>query len=167
MKIWAFVAEIFSKQYWCFLILDFQCIFDISAIMQLQSLQRWIITECLWNFFETRSQNGPISVQWKHQSEFIFCILRLSHKHITFDTLRWTPCTSQYFLKNSRYLWRFSEGDKLSQTRCLLTSTMSSAAAWQVRMDKSRSGILKKGHNLGVNLGLVNLGLRKPRKMEF
>ena len=70
------------------------CIFDISVIMQLQSLQRWIITECLWNFFETRSQNGPISVQWKHQSEFIFCILRLSHKHITFDTLRWTPCSS-------------------------------------------------------------------------
>ena len=28
-----------------FLIIDFQCIFDISAIMHLQSLQRWIITE--------------------------------------------------------------------------------------------------------------------------
>ena len=92
MKIWAFVAEIFAKQYWCFLIIDFQCIFDISAIMHLRSLQRWIIIEWLWNFFETRSQNGPISVKWKHQSQLIFWILRLSHKHITFDTLRWTPC---------------------------------------------------------------------------
>ena len=90
---WAFVAEIFAKQYWCFLIIDFQCIFDISALMHLQSLQRWIITGCLWIFFfETRSQNGPISVQWKHQSVLVFCIFRLSHKHITFDTLRWTPC---------------------------------------------------------------------------
>ena len=82
-----------KKQYRCFLILDFQCIFDISAIMQLQSFQRWIITECLWNFFETRSQNGPISVKWKHQSQLIFCILRLSHKHIDFNSSRGTPCT--------------------------------------------------------------------------
>ena len=91
MKIQAFVAEIFAKQYWCFLIIDFQCIFDISAIMHLWSLQRWIITECLWNFFETRSQNGPISVKWKHQSQLIFCILRFSHTHITFDTLKKHP----------------------------------------------------------------------------
>ena len=96
MKIWAFVAEIFAKQYWCFLIIDFQCIFDISALMHLQSLQRWIITECLWIFFKTRSQNVLISVQWKHQSELIFCILRLSHKHITFDSSPGTPCS---FLK--------------------------------------------------------------------
>ena len=92
MKIWAFVAEIFAKQYWCFLIIDFQCIFDISAIMHLRSLQRWIITEWLWNFFETRSQNGPISVKWKHQSQLIFCILRLSYKHIDFDSSQGTPC---------------------------------------------------------------------------
>ena len=91
MKIWAFFAEIFTKQYWCFLIIDFQCNFDISAIMHLRSLQRWIITEWLWNFFKTRSQNGPISGQWKHQSELIFCILRLSHKHITFDILKKHP----------------------------------------------------------------------------
>ena len=94
MKIWAFVAEIFAKQYWCFLIIDFQCIFDISAIMHLRSLQRWMITEWLWNFFETKSQNGPISVKWKHQSQLIFCILRLSHKHITFDTLKKHPVRS-------------------------------------------------------------------------
>ena len=75
-----------------FLILNFQCILHIFTNMSLQNLQRWKITEWLWNFFETRSQNGPISVQLKHQSEFIFCVLRLSHKHITFDTLRWTPC---------------------------------------------------------------------------
>ena len=37
----AFVAEIFAKQYWCFLIVDFQCVFHISPIMHLQSLQRW------------------------------------------------------------------------------------------------------------------------------
>ena len=76
-----------------FLIIDFQCNFDISAIMHLRSLQRWIITEWLWNFFKTRSQNGPISVKWKHQSQLIFCISRLSHKHITFGTLKLTPCT--------------------------------------------------------------------------
>ena len=29
MKIQAFVAEIFAKQYWYFLIVDFQCIFHI------------------------------------------------------------------------------------------------------------------------------------------
>ena len=96
MKIWAFVAEIFAKQYWCFLIIDFQCNFDISAIMHLRSLQRWIITEWLCNFFETRSQNGPISVKWKHQSQLIFCILRLSHRHITFDSSNGTPCSSDW-----------------------------------------------------------------------
>ena len=53
MKIWAFVAEIFAKQYWCFLIIDFRCIFDISAIMHLKSHQRWVISEWLWNFFKT------------------------------------------------------------------------------------------------------------------
>ena len=31
-KIRAFVAEIFAKQYLCFLIIDFQCIFHIMAI---------------------------------------------------------------------------------------------------------------------------------------
>ena len=100
MKIRAFVAEIFAKQYWCFLIIDFQCIFYISAIMHLWSLKKWIITEWLWNFFESWSQNGPISVKWKHQSHFIFCILRLSHKQITFDSSRGTPCSScLYWMK--------------------------------------------------------------------
>ena len=47
----------------------------------------WMIVE----FFETRSQNGPISVKWKHQSQLIFCILRFSHKHSTFDTLKKHP----------------------------------------------------------------------------
>ena len=42
----------------------------------------------MWNFFEPRSQNGPISVKWKHQSQFIFCMLIFSHKHITFDILK-------------------------------------------------------------------------------
>ena len=86
------VAEIFANQYWCFLIIDFQCIFDISAIMHLQSHQRWIISEWLWNFFKTRSQNSPISVKWQYQSQLIFCILKLSYKHITFERSRGTPC---------------------------------------------------------------------------
>ena len=38
MQIRAFGAEIFAKQYWSFLIIDFQCIFDISAITHLLSL---------------------------------------------------------------------------------------------------------------------------------
>ena len=103
MKVRAFVAEIFAKQYWCFLIIDFQCIFDISAIMHLRSLQRWKITEWLWNFFETRSQNGPISVKWKHQSQLIFCILRLSHKHITFDILKKHPVKSYWHVVDLCY----------------------------------------------------------------
>ena len=102
MKIQAFVAEIFAKQYCCFLINDFQCIFDISLIMHLRSLQRWIITEWLWNFFETRSQNGPISVKWKHQSKLIFCILRLYHKHIDFNSSWGTPCSFQCIHQISR-----------------------------------------------------------------
>ena len=69
----------------------FQRIFNIYAIMHLRSLQRWIITEWLWIYFETRSQNGPISVKWKHQSQLIFCILRLSHKHTDFNSSRGTP----------------------------------------------------------------------------
>ena len=40
------------------LILNFQCILHIFTNMSLQNLQRWIITEWLWNFFKTRSQNG-------------------------------------------------------------------------------------------------------------
>ena len=95
MKIWALVVEIFAKQYWWFLIIDFQCIFDISTIMHLQSLPRWIITEWLWDFFETKSQNGPISVKWKHQSQLTFCILRLSHRHIDFDSSQGTPCSNK------------------------------------------------------------------------
>ena len=44
IKIGASVGEIFAKQYWCFLIVDFQCIFHIPLTIHLQSLQRWIIT---------------------------------------------------------------------------------------------------------------------------
>ena len=76
--------------------------------MSLQNLQRWKITEWLWNFFETRSQNGPISVKWKHQSQLIFWILRLSHKHITFDILKKHPVFLSFgfsWLMNSMILW--------------------------------------------------------------
>ena len=63
----------------------------------------WLmITEWLWKFFETRSQNGPISAKWKHQSELIFCILRLFHKHITFDTLKNLPVFDEHpFARNN------------------------------------------------------------------
>ena len=54
-------------------------------------------------FFETKSQNGPISVKWKHQSHLIFCILRLSHKHITFDSSRGRPCISGPSGLNKKY----------------------------------------------------------------
>ena len=127
MKIWAFVAEIFAKQYWCFLIIDFQCIFDISAIMHLRSLQRMIITEWLWNFFETRSQNLPISVKWKHQSQLIFCIIRLSQKHIDFDSSQGTPCIwgiwlvryqgeKQYQYQTTKRSWSPNNQSRLSLT---------------------------------------------------
>ena len=96
MKIQAFAAEILAKLFWLFFIIDFQCIFDISAIIHLRSLPRWIITEWWWNCFEIRPQNLPISVKWKHQSQLIFCILRLSHRHITFDSSNGTPCSSDW-----------------------------------------------------------------------
>ena len=80
------------------LILNFQCILLIFTNMNFQSLLRWIITEWSWNFFcETRFQNGPISVKRNHQSQLIFCILRLSHKHIEMNTLVfWCRCIPLY-----------------------------------------------------------------------
>ena len=36
-----------------------------------------------------------------------------------------------------------------------------------VRAVKTGGGILKKCLNLNVKLGLIKLGLRKPRQMEF
>ena len=45
------------------LIHNFQCILHIFTNMNLQNLQRWIITEGLWNFFKTKSQNGWSSVK--------------------------------------------------------------------------------------------------------
>ena len=59
-KIWAFVAEIFAKLYWLSKIILFPCIFHILSITCLKSLQRWIITKKLWNFWETRYQNGNL-----------------------------------------------------------------------------------------------------------
>ena len=99
--------EIFAKQYWLLKIINFQCILHIWTYINLQNHQRWIITEWLWNFFETRSQNGPISVKWKHQSQLIFCILRLSHKHITFDTLKKHPVCPGLLISLTflRYSW--------------------------------------------------------------
>ena len=102
MKIRAFVREIFAKQFWCFLFIDFQCIFYISAIMHPRSLPRWIFTEWLWNCFEIRPQNLPISGKWKHQFQLIFCILRLSHKHTDFVSSRGTPydCLFHFYKRN-------------------------------------------------------------------
>ena len=53
------------------------------------------ITKWLWNFFLTWSQNGPISVKWKHQSQLI------SHKHITFNTLFCKPPCSSWNLQRA------------------------------------------------------------------
>ena len=45
IKIRAFVADIFAKQYWLLKIINFQCILRISTFLHLKSLHRWIITE--------------------------------------------------------------------------------------------------------------------------
>ena len=45
---------------WLLKIINFQCILYISTVLHLQSLQRWIISETLWNFLETRYQNVPM-----------------------------------------------------------------------------------------------------------
>ena len=52
-------------------IINFQYILHISTVLLLQSLRRWIITEWLWNFFETRYQNGPTSGIIWHMSHLI------------------------------------------------------------------------------------------------
>ena len=52
-------------------IINFQCILHISTLLLLQSLQRWIITEWLWNFLKTRYQNGPTSGIIWHMSHLI------------------------------------------------------------------------------------------------
>ena len=51
---------------------QFQCILHISAILLLQSLQRWIITEWLWDFLETRYQNCPSKGNEKNISSSYF-----------------------------------------------------------------------------------------------
>ena len=56
---------------WLSKVINFQCILHISTVLLLQSLQRWIITEWLWNFFESRYQNGPTSVTIWHMSHLI------------------------------------------------------------------------------------------------
>ena len=49
----AFIAEVFTKQYWLLKIINFQCFFHIFTLMHLKSLQRWIIywmiMTFLWN----------------------------------------------------------------------------------------------------------------------
>ena len=52
-------------------IINFQCILHISTLLLLQSLQRWIITEWLWNFLKTRYQNGSTSGIIWHMSHLI------------------------------------------------------------------------------------------------
>ena len=70
-------------------------------------------------FFKTRSQNGPISVKWKHHSKLIFCNIifwaqnsldaKFSELKIFFwlkvfgSKIYWT----QYALKNGVWLWRW------------------------------------------------------------
>ena len=57
LKWWAFVVNIFAKQYWLSENLNFQCNFHIFTVLQLQSLSRWIINEWLWIFLETVNEN--------------------------------------------------------------------------------------------------------------
>ena len=83
----------------------------IPNYMHPRSLPRWIITEILLNFFEHRSQNGPISVKWKHQFQLIFCILRLSQKHTDFDSSLETPCMycQKSIFFNSLQFWTLDQ----------------------------------------------------------
>ena len=82
------------KQYWLLKLINFQCILHIFTNIHLKYRQRWIFTEWLWDVLETRYQNGPVKGKWKHHFQLIFCILRLSHKHIT-----WDEHPVQYILK--------------------------------------------------------------------
>ena len=85
---WAFVfGRCLQKKYLCFLSLIY-----FAYVNSISKSSKIIITEWLWNMSKPRYQNGPVSVKWKHHFLFIFCILRLSNKHIYFDTWRWTPC---------------------------------------------------------------------------
>ena len=77
IKIQGFNAEIFVKQYWLLRLINFQCILYIFTNIYLRNRQRWITTEWLWDLLETRYQNGPVLVKWKHHFKLIFCILTL------------------------------------------------------------------------------------------
>ena len=69
--IWAFVANIFAKQYILSENFNFQWNFHIFTVLQLQSLSRWIINEWLWIFLETINENLQIC-WWKgHMSQLI------------------------------------------------------------------------------------------------
>ena len=59
-KIWAFVAEIFAKQYWLSENLNFKGIFHTFTFMHLKSLPRWIISERLWKFLTIKNQKLPM-----------------------------------------------------------------------------------------------------------
>ena len=100
MKIWTFVAEIFAKQYWYFLIVDFQCIFHISSIIHLRSLQRWITTEWLWHFLEIIHQNAIDSVKIWDLSNLLRCFIgwEISKNIISFP------------LKHPVYIWLSCSG---------------------------------------------------------
>ena len=87
MKILAFVAEIFAKKYWCFLIVDFQCIFHISSIMHLRKLQRWIINEWFWPILEIMYQNAIDSVKIKDLSKLLRCFIGWEISHLLWNTL--------------------------------------------------------------------------------
>ena len=61
MTIQTFVVEIYTKWYWFWLIINVQWIFHIFIVLDLQSLQRWKITEWVWKFLESIYPNGPTS----------------------------------------------------------------------------------------------------------
>ena len=75
IKIGDFVAEIFAKQYWLLKLINFQCILHISTVMHLERIERWIITEKLWIFLETRYQNVPNLSTKSHLIQLIGCFL--------------------------------------------------------------------------------------------
>ena len=95
MKIRAFVAEIFAKQYWCYLIIDFQCIFDISLFMHLRSLQRWIITVNAYKIFWKLDikMYGRTDIMNKSTPVSAYRLLSsTSNKKIVYVNSHWTPC---------------------------------------------------------------------------
>ena len=99
MKIGAFVAEIFAKQYWCFLIIDFQCIFHI--IIHLRSLLEIDNYLIITDFFLKLDIRMYVSNEKRTPVSAYRLLSSPSNKQIVFVSSHGSPCIIVYASKQT------------------------------------------------------------------